>query len=231
MAKFKKIIDVVLVVLIFAITGSIVYINIQKQQAVDRSKIPEKVEMNKGFQRWITNLKNKGLTIEADEFKLLEENEIYNTKWLKIYSMDQEGVTELFEQAIASHQDIKKVIFSPSKRQFIDYRSEERDGYNANEVHYYGLREDKVVDARILDCSAKANCMFDRAYFLDNDVFVISEISRNIDKKAVDAPPCTPNNKCTYSFKLHVIDLNRNSRLIYESKPFETILTGLIPDL
>src|SRR3989344_5428229 len=113
MAKFKKIIDVVLVVLIFIFTGSIVYINIQKQQAVDRSKIPEKVEMNKGFQRWITNLKNKGLTIEADEFKLLEENEIYNTKWLKIYSMDQEGVTELFEQAIASHQDIKKVIFSP----------------------------------------------------------------------------------------------------------------------
>ena len=58
--------------------------NIMQQKAVDRSKLPTKIEQSKGFQRWITNLKNKDLKTEADEFRLQEEVELYNSKWTNV---------------------------------------------------------------------------------------------------------------------------------------------------
>ncbi|MBN1162627.1 hypothetical protein JXA34_02690 [Patescibacteria group bacterium] len=224
--------------LIYYLTGCIfllvalgVGINIKQQFEVDYSKIPNKVEENSGFQRWITNLKNKDIEIEADEFRLIEENEIYNTKWMQVFSIDQDGKKEEFENNLLKHRDIKKVIFSPSDREYIDYRYEYRDGYAPNEVHFYGLKEDKIIDARILDCSTRANCYFDRAYFLDNNVFVISEISRNIHKHDETSPFCSQSETCTYTFKIHVIDLINNSRYVYESKPLELIMEEVRPEL
>ncbi len=221
-----------LVAAIFLLIALGAAININKQLSIDQSKLPEKVEEDKGFQRWITNLKNKGLDfVDADEFTLVEEVEIYNTKWMQVYSFDEPGVQVAFEQTLAQHQDLPKVIFSPSERMFIDYRHKERDGYKANEVHFYGARDDKIIDARILDCSVRANCYFDRAYFLSNDVFVISEFSRNVDKKDVSIPNCPLDTECTYTIKIHVIDLINNSRLVYESKPFNIVLAQVIPEL
>ncbi len=207
------------------------YVNYRQDKDVDRTKLPEKVELNKSFQKWITNLKNKGLTIEADEFRLIEENEIYNTKWMTVYNIDEEGVKELFDLNITKYAGTGGVVYSPSKRQFIDYRNIPRDGYGPNQIHYYGLRDDKLLDARLLDCAAHLNCYFDRAYFLDNDVFVVSEFSRSLDKKSPDIPVCPVDKVCTYTVKVHLVDLNKNSRLVYESKPFDTVLATLIPEL
>jgi hypothetical protein len=220
-----------LTALIFIFTAGIVYINVMKQRAVDRSKLSEKVELSGSFQRWITNLKSRKLTIEGDEFRLKEENEIYNTMWMKVTSIDEPGKKEEFEQTLASVQNLKKVVFSPSKREFVDFRPEIRGQYAPNQVHFYGLKDDKIIDARILDCSKSANCYFDRAYFLDNSVFVISEVSRNIDKRDPNVSACGFDETCTYTFKIHVVDLINNSRLVYESKPFDTILSKLIPEL
>lgn len=220
----------ILVVAIFILVAAGAAINIREQLSIDQSKLPEKVEESEGFQRWITNLKNKGLEqVDADEFTLVEENEIYNTKWMQVYSFDDPGQREEFENTIIQHQGVPKVIFSPSERLFIDFRHENRDGYKPNEVHFYGARDDKIIDARILDCSERANCYFDRAYFLSNDVFVISEFSRNIDKKDQTTPECPVDTECTYSIKVHVIDLINNSRLVYESKPFNIVLSEYIP--
>lgn len=217
-------------VAIFILVAAGAAINIREQLSIDQSKLPEKVEESEGFQRWITNLKNKGLEqVDADEFTLVEENEIYNTKWMQVYSFDDPGQREEFENTIIQHQGVPKVIFSPSERLFIDFRHENRDGYKPNEVHFYGARDDKIIDARILDCSERANCYFDRAYFLSNDVFVISEFSRNIDKKDQTTPECPVDTECTYSIKVHVIDLINNSRLVYESKPFNIVLSEYIP--
>lgn len=226
----KKLPEVLLTTLVIALIAAGVYSNKYEEAQIDRSKLPQKVEQSNGFQRWITNLKNKDLTIEADEFNLLEENEIYNTKWVKVYSIDEEGRRTQYDNEIASKQGIKKVIFSPSEMQYIDYRPEVRDGYQANEVHHYGLRDNQIIDSRIVDCSVKANCYFDRAWFLDNDVFVVTEVSRNIHKNDIVAP-CLTSETCTYTFKIHVIDLVRNSRLIYQSKPFEAVLDQLKPNL
>jgi hypothetical protein len=220
-----------LIIGIFLFTGAGVYSNIREQKSIDRSKIPEKVEESNGFQRWITNLKNKEVDISADNFELLEENEIYNTKWMKVYSIDEKGKKEEYDNFIEEHKDTDKVIFSPSERILIDYRNEAREGYNSNEVHFYGLLDDKLIDARIVDCSIRANCYFDRAYFLENDIFIISEISRTIHKKDEETPLCDASDLCEYSFKVHLIDLKNNSRLVYESESFEVVLSELIPEL
>jgi len=230
--------DYILFSLVLILTVLGVYSNVQQQQKVDNSRLPGKVEGDRGFQRWITNLKNKDVEINADDFSFKEENEIYNTKWIKISSIEGEGKQEEFNKTIEENTDIRYVAFSPSERELLDYRHEVRNTvspsgnyYQPNEVRFYGQKEDKIIEARILDCSLKANCYFDRAYFLNNDLFVITEFSRNIDKDDTTTKECPIDQVCTYTVKLHLVDLINNSRYVYESKPMELNLRELIPEL
>lgn len=223
-----------LTVVIMLLVGTVVYSNVREQLSRDRSRLPEKVELSNGFQKWITNLKNKDFVIEADEFKLLEENEIYNTTRMVIYSMDDEDVQQVYKDTISAHQEVKYVVFSPSERSFIDYRHETRGDtesreFASNDARFYGVRDDKLIDSRILSCNLDANCFFDRAYFISNDLFVISEISRDVKRDEV-IPTCKLTEKCTYTFKLHVIDLVNNSDLVYQSKPVDLVLADTIKE-
>ena len=224
----KKRFNIILISVIFLSIVFGVILNIKQQMSVDRSKLPQKVEEERLFQRWITNLKNHDLDVNADDFELKEENEIYNTTWMNVYSMDDPEQKALYEKTLDEHKDIENVVFSPNERVFIDFRNIPRGEVMANEVRLYGLKEDKIIDARVLDCSTKGNCYFDRAYFLDNDVFVVSEFSRDIDKKSPTVENCSVTQKCTYTIKLHVVDLVHNKRAIYVSEPFEAILSDLI---
>lgn len=198
---------------LFLLIGGGVYLNLQEKAAVDNSKIPEKLEEERGFQRWLTNAKNKDIPIEADEFRLAEENEIYNTKWMQVYSIEEPGKEKEFEAELAAKENTDHVIFSPSERIYLDYRNIAREGYKPHEVHLYGQKEDKILDARILECYNDANCYFDRAYFLDNDVFAVHEVSL-----ADPADRCPANETCAYTFKVHLVDLINNKRWIYESE-------------
>ena len=224
----KKRLDVILISVIFLASTFGLLLNIQKQKSIDRSKIPMRLEEYRMFQRWITKLKNDGMDIEADEFRLKEENEIYNTTWMKVYSIEDPKQKTLYDETMKEHENIKKVVFSQNKRFFVDYRNIPRGDVLANEVRLYGLKEDKIIDAKVLDCSTKGNCYFDRAYFLDNDVFVVSEFSRDIDKKSPTVENCSVTQKCTYTIKLHVVDLVHNKRAVYVSEPFEAVLSDLI---
>lgn len=228
---FKKNLNTLLIVIISLSTVSGVFLNILKQRSVDSSKLPTRVEEDRMFQRWITNLKNHDLQIEADDFKLKEENEIYNTTWMTVNTVDDPKQKELYDQTLVSHTNLNKVIFSPNGRIFVDFRNINREGVLANEVRLYGLKEDKIIDARILDCSTKGNCYFDRAYFLDNDVFVISEFSRDINKRDETVKECASTDSCTYTIKVHVVDLIHNKRLVYTSNPFDAVLTNLLKNL
>lgn len=248
----KNIISTLLVTLILILVATGVYFNQIEKMSIDQSKIPSKVEESGGFQRWITNLKNNEFIINADEFSLIEENEIYNTKWMTIKSVDQDGVLEEFEKELEVKKDknIKGIAFSPSERQFVDYRHEERDinsstdePYHANEIHYLGMRDDKVIDAKFLDCSISANCYFDRAWFLEdsNDIFVVSEFSlvntadgertKNGTRDGAKTKNCASDEICTYTIKLHVIDLITNSRLVYVSNPFDLNFDAIVEEL
>ena len=230
MNKVKTLLITICILLTASSVILTIYVNYQKQRAQDHSKLPAKVENNKGFQKWVTNLKNKSLDVSADDFKLKEENEIYNTKWMKIFSYDNDDIKKVFEETLKNNPEAKQVVYSPSKRQFIDYRAAVRGDYLPNEARYYGLRDEKILDARILDCSTKANCYFDRAYFLDNDVFVISEFSRDVDKNIV-TEECLSTALCEYTVKVHVIDLNNNKRYVYESHPLTIVLANIISEL
>ncbi len=216
--KKPKNLKIGLASLLFLFVGGGVYLNLREKAAIDNSKIPPKVEEDRSFQRWITNAKNKDIPIEADEFRLAEENEIYNTRWMKVYSLDEPGREEEFEQTLEANRNIDHIIFSPSDRIFLDYRNIKRGDYKAHEVHLYGQNEDKIIDARILECYNNNNCYFDRAYFLDNDVFVVHEFSL---ANKVDL--CPKDETCSYTFKVHLVDLINNKRWIYESneKPLE----------
>lgn len=224
----KRYINVVIVLLIFISVGIGVYSNVSQQNAIDKSKLPADIENDRLFQRWVTNLRNKDLVIEADGFKFKESNEIYNTTWITVSSIEEPGKQEEFDGVLAAHKDLKNVAFSLNERIFVDYRNIPRGSVLSNQVRLYGLKEDKIIDARILDCSTRANCYFDRAYFIDNDVFVISEFSRNISKKDTTTPICSMDQVCTYTVKLHIIDLIHNVRDVYESEPFDIILSDWI---
>jgi len=224
----KRYVDKILLAIILLSVAGGVFLNIKQQASIDRSKLPTKVEEDRLFQRWITNIKNNDFEIEADEFKLKEESEIYNTTWMTVYSSDDPKQMELYEKTIEENKGLNKVIFNPNERVFIDYRNVPRGKLMANEVRLYGLKEDKILDARILDCSTKSNCYFDRAYFLDNDVFVISEFSRDINKRDPAVAACSVTEMCTYTIKIHIVDMIHNKRLVYESKPFDAILSDLI---
>jgi hypothetical protein len=237
LAKNKNFLTALITVLLLSFVTTGASLNLMEKRAVDKTKLPQKVEFSIGFQKWITNLKNKGFDISATDFRLKEEVAIYNTRWLQIGSIDDDATAEKYTETIEAmrlnEDEMYKVIFSPNKRQFVDYRNEPRNGYSMNEVSYYGLREDKVLDARILDCSPRANCYFDRGYFLENsnDVFVITEFSRNIDKRDETVPLCSTAEMCTYTIKLHLVNLMTNSRTVYESPEFDLVLDSTIPQL
>lgn len=226
-----KRIEVAFFILVVTFVALGVWSNLKEQKAIDKSKIPQKVEESRQFQRWITNLKNKGLEIEADEFRLQEEVEIFNTKWMKVFSLDDENIKFEFEKKLEENKETDKIVYSPSDKEFLDFRNIEREGYLPNEVRFYGQKEDKLLDLRAVDCSTRANCYFDRAYFMNNDVFVVTELSRNINKKDQTTEACETSAMCEYTFKLHLIDLVNNSRLVYESKPFEVVFDDFLPEL
>lgn len=206
-------------------------VNYQQDKAIDRTKIPMKVEQAKGFQRWITNLKNKDFVIEADEFLLVDENELFNTKTTRVYNLDNEETKQKFSSDMNRLRDTKKVVYSDDNLQYIDYRDTDRDGYTPYQVRYFGTRDHKLIDAKLVDCSGDLNCYFDRGFFVNNDIFVMSELSRNLDKRAPIIPICTQEEECEYTFKIHVANLKENSRIVYESKPFRIILEEIKSEL
>ena len=226
----KNLTPILFTAILLLIAGNVAS-NYIEQAKVDDTRLPEKIEDSRGFQRWIINLK-KRINIEADDFVLKDKNEVYNATFLQVSRLETESEIQKLIDYVASFEEVDDIAISPSGREILDYRHTDRDGYTPNEVHYYGLRDDTLIDTKILTCIMLANCYFDRAYFLDNQTFVISEISRNDVSKA-DAEegiltPCAINEICTYTFKLHFIDLVNNARYVYESKPLELNLSEII---
>jgi hypothetical protein len=228
-SKTNKIVTVILTLLLFGGVVGTVVSNYAEEYAVDNSKLPDKVERSKEFQKWINNHK-KRFTLEADSFRFKEKNEFFNSAFITIKSSDDEIALKEHQEKLARFATYPSVRFSPNEFEFLDYRHEKREGdkYAANDVYYHGLREDKIIDTKILSCKIELNCYFDRGFFIDNNGFVISEISRNVDKKDIPImKPCAFNDICTYTIKLHVYDFINSSRYVYESMPIDINLAEI----
>lgn len=223
-----------LMTIILVLVVIVVYSNISEKLAVDKTRLPEKVELSKGYQKWNTNLRNSDLKVETDKIRLKEKNEVYNMANMIIKSMDDEDTIEEFNKEIDLHRELNQVVFAPSDRAFIDYRAKNRGEATTrmllpNEARFYGVRDNKLIDAMILRCKKELNCYFDRAFFISNDLFVITEVSRNVNREEA-ITPCDITELCTYTFKIHVIDLINNSNHVYESLPLEFVLADKISD-
>lgn len=222
----KTHLDKILFVFIFGLVSLVVYSNISEQRSIDKSKIPTKLEENSKFQKWITNAKNKDIEIEADKFKFVEDSNIFNTIWTSTSSIDNEQVRADYERNMGILSKFKTSEYSPNEREIVNFDNSERFGFTANQVFFYGLREDKILLTRVVDCEIESNCYFHRAGFLDNHVFFVAELSlKDFTKK--NPVTCEPKGVCKYSFKIHFIDLVNNSRTVYESEAFEGIFDDL----
>jgi hypothetical protein len=225
--KFANKLNILLSVGISLLVLGGLAVNIRREILVNREHLPSYVTTSNGFMRWNTNLKNKEVNFEAQEFTLLESSEVFNTKSTTVTTAAGDPTAKAtYDQTIAVHKNIKKVVYSPNGAEFIDFQNEARDNYLQGQVRFYGLRGDKVVDARAVGCYTRANCYFDRGYFITNDEFVVSELSLADSNSA-----CTPDSKCTYTFKLHLVDVTSDKQYIYESPAVSVVETKLIPEL
>lgn len=209
--------DKIIILLIAIVIAIGVSINLHKQYSVDRTKIPFKLESHSRFQRWLSNLEEKGLDLEADKFRYLEDNNIFNTIWTSTESIDDDNSRKIYEENMALLLTFKESAKSPNEREIVNFSPVDRFGFLPNEVFFYGLREDRILRTKIVDCSLDTNCNFHRAAFIDNHVFFIMELSL----KSFNNPnfkTCALDEVCEYTFKVHLVDLNNNSRTVYESE-------------
>jgi hypothetical protein len=212
-----KHIDKILISLVAIFIGIGVSLNLYEQYSVDKTKLPLKLETHSRFQRWLSNLKDKGLDLEADKFRFLEDNNIFNSIWTSTESIDNELSRKNYELNMSQLLELKESVLSPNEREVVNFTQSDRFGYQPNEVFFYGLREDRILRTKIADCPSPSNCNFHRAAFIDNHVFFVMELSqKNFDKN--NPKICLPDEVCEYTFKVHLVDLNNNSRSVYESE-------------
>lgn len=216
-----KHLDKFLIFLIAILIGVGVSLNVKEQLSVDKSKIPSKLEADSQFQKWITSTRKKEIMVEADNFRFIEDSNIYNTLWTSSVSIDNDEARRLYEQNMKLLRTFEKYAESPNEREIVNFENSIRFGFNPNEVFFYGLREDRILRTKVLDCSTESNCIFVRSSFLDNHVFFVVEISlKDFDEK--NPLRCAKNEVCTYTFKVHLVDLINNSRMVYESQDINT---------
>ena len=230
----KKLITKILVALIFILVGATVYSNYREQLAIDRSKIPESMEYAKEFQDWIINMK-KQVDVSADEFRLKEVNEVFNSAHMKIASRDDKEAYKNHLDKLETFEGYENVRFSPNDFQFLDFRHKLRQEagfeFEPHDVYFHGLRENKIIDTKILSCEPLRNCYFDRGFFIDNDTFVISRYSRPISDENIETgnyEPCAFDEACTYTIKLHLFDIINGDQYVYESNEYEVNLAETV---
>lgn len=217
-----KHLDKILIILIALLIAVGVSLNIKEQQSIDRSKIPSKLEADSQFQKWITSMRKKEIVVEADNFRFVEDSNVYNTLWTSSVSIDNDEARRLYEENMKLLRTYEKNAESPNEREIVNFENTIRFGFNPEEVFFYGLREDRILRTKVTDCLPESNCIYTRASFLDNHVFFIIEASlKNFDKKN-PVVTCTKTQECTYTFKVHLVDLINNSRTVYESEDVKT---------
>jgi len=225
-----KNLDKILVIFISILVATSISINLYKQYSVDKTKVPNKLETNYRFQRWLSNLEEKDLKLEADNFKFLEDNNVYNSLWTSTSSIDDDNSRKIYEDNMKALLEFKESELSPNDREIVNFSNTDRFGFLPNEVFFYGLREDRILRTKITDCPAISNCSFHRAAFLDNHVFFIVELAqKDFDKN--NPQNCQLDQVCDYVFKVHLVDLMNNSRTVYQSTTINDTYNNILKKL
>jgi hypothetical protein len=212
-----KNLDKILIILVaFMVTGVILK-NFYDEYSIDKTKLPLKVETHPRFQSWKSNLKDNNLNIDGDNFKLIKDSNIFNTIWTTTISIDDEVARKLYEENMQTLLSFKESAKSPNEREVVNFTPTDRFGYTYKDVFFYGLREDRILSTKIANCYQHVTCNFHRAAFIDNHVFFITELSQKTVPEE-EFKGCQEDEICEYTFKIHLVDLNNNSRTVYESE-------------
>lgn len=231
--KVKFIERFVLTFLLLVFVFAAAYSNYAQKRAVDESKLPPYVENNKYFQKWITNHKNKDINLEADEFRLFEENEVYNTARIIVYPITDEVHVKAYKEYLENSENNKNARFSPDKSQVVEFTHALRFGisgrdFKPQELLYLGKRGDRVIENKLLQCSTRALCYIDRAYFINDDIVVASTFTLASENSTVPVAPCDYSQECEYIVTLYVMNIADNSALVYKSLPLNLVLDNKI---
>jgi hypothetical protein len=225
-----KNLDKILILTISLLIAGVISLNISEQYSIDKTKLPIKLETHSRFQRWLSNLKDKGVDLEADKFTFLKDSNIYNTIWTSTISIDDEISRKMYEDNMKVLLEYKESIKSPNEREIVNFTMADRFGFSAKTVFFYGLREDRILSTKIADCYQHFTCNFHRGAFMDNHVFFIMELSQKFVPEA-EFKGCELDEVCDYTFKVHLVDLNNNSRNIYESEVVRDTYNNLFEKL
>ncbi len=225
LSRLEKASEIGATLLIFGAIALGVYSNVQEKRAEDASRLPKEVTGAKAFTRWTTNLKNKGVNIEVQSFKLVEEQEAFDSKSLQVFDPEDSEAVQLMAQMFALPKDKHShIALSPDEKLLLDYRFRETPGAH-QKATLYGEKDGKLIKASILECKAYQNCYFDRAYFLSNEKFILHEFSlKNPDPNTL----VSPNSTAIYSLKTYIVELDTNKMRTYESEAFELDLASWI---
>jgi hypothetical protein len=221
-----KNLDKILIIFISLSIGGVISLNLYEQYSVDKTKLPTKLETHERFQRWLSNLKDKNVDLEADNFRFLEDSNIFNSIWTSTTSIDDDSSRLIYEENIKELKKLKRTEISPNEREIINFSKGARFGYTEKDVFFYGLREDRILNTKIADCYQHFTCNFHRGAFIDNHVFFIMELSQKFVPES-EFKYCNLDEVCEYTFKVHLVDLNNNSRTVYESEVINDTYTNL----
>ncbi len=212
-ANMKK---AIVIIILFGSIGWAVYQNIADQESENGSTLPAKITKNENFTAWVDEIAVRSadaqIDLSPDRFDRKDEREIYFWDRLNLSTLDDEEFLEEKDALWETYSGLDGVTFSPNGKIFIDYRNIFRRELNRNQVNLYGQRESILIDARILDCTMPNRCFFDTGYFINEDTFVIHELT--VENTQEDCS--LERNVCNYTVKIHLVELHNNKRSLYE---------------
>ena len=219
-----KFIKILFVVIIFASIGGAVLINTKKDDSEDKDDktFPSEIADHENFKTFQKEMSDAGIVVNPDEIIIKDQREIYNPDRIKVFSQQDEIKKTELEETTQSLRDVSGVTFSPDQKIILDYRNIARVGASSRQIRLFGIRSEKILDAPLLDCAISSECIYIDGYFIDNDSFVLHEISL-----ARKDPDCVVGSTCSYSIKIHYVELMQNQRSLYESTEFEAPVASM----
>lgn len=186
--------------------------NFNKSLQHKSQKLPEKLETQQKYQKWVNRWKERFEQVQADNFKKVDDGEIISStsRRYKFSDVNTEEVTE----EISKVKGDKYTVIAPNKLEYLTFRAYSTPSKEATSsyIYFYGIRDDKVLSGAMYECK-RTSCWFDRPFFLNPDLFYIAEIQEKIYPEEPNR--CQDKKICVYQLFLHQFDLKTNTRTTF----------------
>lgn len=180
-------------------------------------KLPKELETKHKFLKWINRWKERFPQIGADNFKEVDDGEIFSSANPRFTFTDVDKTKTKSLVKDIEDQELKYVVVSPDKLQYVDFRKyfTETKESTSSYVYYYGIRNgETTIEGPLFECK-KTKCWFDRPFFQTSDLAYFPEIREKV--YAEEPERCPVKGVCSYELYLHEFDFSKNKRTSYKS--------------